>query len=87
MLSSLWLSWGQILPCHFALCHVLDQNTTRPHPPWSPGKVFGFGALSRSEKQTHVSPNLIFLESSDVNISNKYHQSFSPKRHTYFMKL
>lgn len=87
MLSCLRLSWDQFLPCHFAWCHVLYKNTMHSHPLWSPGSMFGFGALSRSEKQTHVSPNLSFLESSDVNISNKYRQSFSPKQHTYFMKL
>lgn len=87
MLSSLWLSWGQFLPCHFALCHVLYQTTTHPRPLWSHGKVFGFGALSRSKKQTKFPQISFSLKVQMLTSVTNIVSHFSPKQHTFFMTL
>lgn len=79
MLSSLRLSWGQFLPCHFALCHVLYQNTTHPSPPWSHEKVFSFGALSRSEKQTKFPQISFFLKAQMLTLATNIVSHFPPK--------
>lgn len=82
MLSSLWLSWGQSLSLFLELCVVSEHYVSVPLV--SSQESVQLWALSSSEKQTQVSPNLIFLKSANVSVSNKYCQSLSPKAIYFF---